>query len=131
MRAGFATLYIAELDHTPIAASLVYDYDGVRYCVHAAADYEHRKLSVGAILLIQRIIDAKRNGMKEFDFWGITTSRDKRHPWYGFTQFKKSFGGVQKDYARTWDLPIKKSQYQLYKIIRQLNRARRKIYYSQ
>ena len=39
------------------------------------------------------IIDAKHNGRKKFDFWGVTTSEDPNHPWYGFTKFKKSFGG--------------------------------------
>lgn len=127
MQAGFATLYIAELKGLPIAASLVYDYDGVRYYAHAAADYEHRKLAAGAILLVQMIVDAKRAGMQSFDFWGITNSENTDHPWHGFTQFKKSFGGQQIDYAGTWDLPIKKFRYSLYIAIRKFNRLRRKL----
>ncbi len=128
MKAGFATLYIAELNDVPIAAALFYDYDGVRYYAHAAADYEHRKLAAGSILLVQMIVDAKRSGMQSFDFWGITTSTDKNHPWYGFTEYKKSFGGEQVDYAGTWDLPVKKCRYCIYKIIRKVNRMRRKIW---
>lgn len=127
MKAGFATLYVAELDGLPIATSLVYDYDGARYYAHAAADYEHRKLAAGAILLVQMIVDAKRAGMQSFDFWGITTSENANHPWYGFTQFKKSFGGQQVDYAGTWDLPVKKFRYLLYIAIRKFNRLRRKL----
>lgn len=127
MKAGFATLYLAELNGTPIAATLVYDYDGTRYYAHVAADYEHRKLSAGALLVVQMIVDAKRAGMKTFDFWGITTSTDKNHPWYGFTQFKKSFVGQQVNYSGTWDLPIKKLRYGIYKIFRKINRLRRKI----
>lgn len=125
MKSGFATLYIVELNGQPIAASLVYDYNGTRYYAHAAADYEHRKLAAGSILLVQMIIDAKRTGMQSFDFWGITTSNDTNHPWHGFTQFKKSFGGKQADYAGTWDLPIKKPSYILYRIVRKVNRLRR------
>lgn len=128
MKAGFATLYVAELKDKPIAAALVYDYDGVRYYAHAAADYEHRKLAAGSILLVQMIVDAKHAGMQSFDFWGITTSTDKKHPWYGFTEFKKSFGGEQVDYAGTWDLPVKKCRYCMYKIIRKANRVRRKVW---
>lgn len=128
MKAGFATLYVAELDGMPIAAALVYDYDGVRYYAHAAADYEHRKLAAGSILLVQTIIDARRAKMKSFDFWGITTSTDKNHPWYGFTEYKKSFGGERVDYAGTWDLPVKKYRYLVYKIIRKVNRVRRRVW---
>lgn len=129
MRAGFATLYVAELNGQPIAAALVYDHDDTRYYAHAAAAYKHRKLAAGSILLVQMIADAKRAGMQTFDFWGITTSEDSRHPWYGFTQFKKSFGGEQVNYAGTWDLPINKSRYLLYRIVRKLNRWRRKLYH--
>lgn len=126
LKSGFATLYIAELEGKPIAAALIYDYDGVRYYAHAATDEEHRKLMAGTIILIQMIIDAQNNGSKVFDFWGITTSEDPNHPWYGFTQYKKSFGGYQVDYSGTWDLPLHRFKYRLYNLLRQINRAKRK-----
>ena len=156
LEAGFATLYLVDLAEaakkaTPadttateailadatdvdrgagsqvIAAALVYDYDGVRYYAHAAADYEHRKLRAGTVLLVQMIFDAARAGQQTFDFWGITTSTDPEHPWAGFTQYKKSFGGRQVDYAGTWDLPLNKHKYQLYKTLRQVNLRVRKL----
>ena len=140
LKSGFATLYIAELDpHTlpvddqqlaqpiPIAASLVYDYAGVRYYAHAAANQAHRKLVAGTILLVQIIVDAKATGQTTFDFWGITTSSDPHHPWHGFTQYKKSFGGHQVDYAGTWDLPLHPVRYRLYQALRTTNRLRRKL----
>lgn len=142
LKAGFATLYIAELDpHTlpvddqqlaqpiPIAASLVYDYAGTRFYAHAAADQAHRKLVAGTILLVQMIIDAKAAGQESFDFWGITTSTNPKHPWYGFTQYKKSFGGHQVDYAGTWDLPLNPVRYRLYQALRQTNRLRRHLHH--
>lgn len=156
LESGFATLYLAELtpsdsstDSTaanapttnttstpgvapasshriPIAAALVYDYAGTRFYAHAAADDAHRKLGAGASLLVQIILDAKHQGSHTFDFWGITTSTDPHHPWYGFTQFKKSFGGHQVDYSGTWDLPLHKFKYHLYGLLRRLNRALRR-----
>lgn len=136
LKSGFATLYIAELAPDsplnpsgatlPVAASLVYDYEDTRYYAHAAADDTYRKLMVGSTLLVQMIIDAQDHGAHTFDFWGITTSSDPKHPWYGFTQFKKSFGGRPVTYAGTWDLPINKLKYRLYLLLRRLNRLRRK-----
>lgn len=126
MEAGFATLYVAEYEGKPIAAVLVYDYDGVRYYAHVAADDEYRKLEGGTILVVQMIVDAKREGAKKFDFWGITTSEDPKHPWYGFTQFKKSFGGEVVNYTGTWDLPLRKARYKAYQVMRKVNRAARK-----
>ena len=145
LKSGFATLYIADLtiaadeegatdavrartaQSIPIAAALIYDYGDTRYYAHAATDFEHRKLAAGSIILIQMILDAKQNGAKFYDFWGITTSEDPKHPWYGFTQYKKSFGGRQVDYAGTYDLILKPLRYRLYQLLRRLNRWRRKL----
>ncbi len=150
LEAGFATLYILEApadfgeaagedgsvaggsgvgagaEKKVIAAALIYDYDGVRYYAHAAADEKFMKYAPGSIVLIQMILDACLAGMRVFDFWGMTTSEDPKHPWYGFTQYKKSFGGRQVDYAGTWDLPVDKTKYRLYQGVRAVNRVMRK-----
>lgn len=109
-----------------VAAALIYDYDGVRYYAHAAADEEYMRQAPGSIVLIQMILDASLAGMREYDFWGMTTSEDPKHPWYGFTQYKKSFGGRQVDYAGTWDLPVSRQKYRLYQGLRSVNRVMRK-----
>lgn len=131
LKTGFATLYIAELTaetkKIPIAAALIYDSADTRFYMHAATDFEHRNLMAGTIILIQMILDAKKQGQKYYDFWGITTSEDKNHPWYGFTQYKKSFGGFERDYTGTYDLPLNKTKYSLYKKLRKVNRTLRKI----
>lgn len=132
--AGFATLYIAEQsapdsETTPVAAALFYDYDGLRFYAHAAADNNYRKIAPGTVIIVQAILDAKAAGSKIFDFWGITTSTDPKHPWYGFTTYKKSFSGYQVDYAGTWDLPLNRFKYSLYGLIRKLNRSLRKIHH--
>lgn len=126
LESGFATLYIAELDGRPIAASLVYDYGDTRFYAHAASDRAYSKLTPGDTLLVQMILDAKNRGAHTFDFWGITTSEDPHHPWYGFTRYKKGFGGHQVDYAGTWDLPLHHVKYRLYQLLRRANRALRK-----
>ncbi|MDR1032901.1 MAG: peptidoglycan bridge formation glycyltransferase FemA/FemB family protein [Candidatus Nomurabacteria bacterium] len=111
-----------------IAAALIYDSPTTRYYAHAAADYAHRKLSAGTVLVAQMILDAKAKGLKTFDFYGITTSENPNHPWYGFTKFKRSFGGAPLTYLGDWDLPTKKSRlkYRLFNMLRWLNRLARK-----
>ncbi|MDO4979091.1 MAG: peptidoglycan bridge formation glycyltransferase FemA/FemB family protein [Candidatus Saccharibacteria bacterium] len=140
MEAGFAKLYIADLDEgiwkgeeatgktVPIAAALIYDFEGVRYYAHAATDSEHRKLMAGTVLLIQMILDAREQGMDTYDFWGITTSEDPNHPWYGFSKYKRSFGGRQVDYSGTYDMILKPAKYKLYNSVRNANLKVRKIF---
>lgn len=128
MKAGFAELYVAEVEEDgkrkPIATLLVHEYDGVRSYAHAASDDKYRKLTAGTVLTVQAILDAKDEGMSEFDFWGISTSEDPKHPWYHFSQYKKSFGGRQVDYAGTWDVPVAKWKYLLYKWVRKIKNHR-------
>jgi len=139
LKSGFATLYICEVEEPenpenpeklikiPIGASLIYDFKDTRYYAHAATDSEHRKLRAGNILLVQMILDAKNGGKKFFDFWGITKSTDENHPWYGFTQYKMSFGGREVNYSGTYDIILNPVKYRLYEMLRKANRAVRKI----
>lgn len=139
LEAGFATLYVVDyinpepttpVKPQPIAASLVYDTPTTRYYAHAAASNrpEFHRFNAATVLLVQMILDAKSNGQTFFDFWGITTSEDPKHPWYGFTKYKKSFGGATVNYSGTWDLPLQPTRYHLYQLIRHLNRLKRKIW---
>lgn len=127
LKAGFATLYIAEYEGEPVAASLVHDYDGVRYAMHAAADETKKNLRAGAIISVEEMVDAQKAGAREFDFWGMTKSEDPKHPWYGFTKHKQSFGGEGKDYTGTWDLPINRVKYGFYQVLRKVNRMKRRL----
>lgn len=126
LKAEFATLYVAELNGTPVAASLVYDYGDTRFAVHAADDPAYHNLRAGISLTIQKMLDAEAAGKKYYDFWGITTSNNPKHPWYGFTKYKKSYAGRQIDYAGTWDLPLDRAKYAVYQILRKINRIHRR-----
>lgn len=128
LKAGFTTLYVARFEGKPVAAALIYDHNGTRFYAHAAKDDSaNHNLSAGMAMLVQMIVDAQNAGAKAFDFWGVTTSEDPKHPWYGFTQYKKSFGGHLVSYAGTWDLPLNRPRYRLYQVIRRLNRLKRKL----
>lgn len=133
---NFAILYVLELkDETgqtvPLATSLMFDDNTTRFYGHSAnnPDQKYRKYRANGVLLVQAILDAKNEGKKTFDFWGITLSENKNHPWAGFTRFKKSFGGRAIEYSGTWDLPICGFKYNAYLSLRKINRAIRRIRY--
>lgn len=128
----FATLYLAK--YTPeneservIAAAFIFDNDGTRYYMQGASDNNYRKLPGMVSIFTTAIFDAKEKGFKNFDFWGIAPENaPKNHPWAGFTQFKKSFGGAPAHYCGTYDLIASKTKYRLYAILRKINRLLRK-----
>lgn len=143
----FATLYLVKYQHpeveyqpvdvpssyTPsgpiprdgqiLAASLFFDYEGTRYYMQSATDWTYHKLPATVALLSTAIFDAKKKGIKHFDFWGIAPDdATSDHPWYGFTKFKKSFGGAPKHYAGTYDIVLNKFKYQLYHNLKKLKK---------
>lgn len=120
MPLGALQLYIAEHENQPVAASIVLDSTHTRYYAHAASRAAARKLHPGTPLLTHMIFDAKKRGLKAFDFFGIAPPDQPNHPWRGFTQFKQSFGGQPVDMHGTWELPVKKFSYALYRAAAQL-----------
>ena len=133
----FATLYLVKYnrpenvesdpslpkDDQVIAASLFFDYDDTRFYMQSAADIDYKKLPATVALLTTSLFDAKEKGIKNFDFWGIAPDgAPKDHPWAGFTEFKKSFGGEAKHYGGTYDIVLKPAKYELYHTTRRFGR---------
>lgn len=113
---GYATIYLVYSTHTsePIAAALIFDDPYCRYYIHAASDTNYRKLNAGTILISHMIEDGVLAGKKYIDLFGVVPADKTEHPWFGFSEFKRSFGGEQKQYLGTWELPIRKLRYSIY-----------------
>ncbi|MBR2741200.1 peptidoglycan bridge formation glycyltransferase FemA/FemB family protein [Candidatus Saccharibacteria bacterium] len=129
----FSTLYIVkyknpETNQTEIAAAgLVFDDKTTRYNLQGAQTNKGRTLHATGILTIQLIKDAKAKNLKTFDFWGIAPENaPDNHPWKGFTNFKKTFAGYERDHAGTHDIILKPLKYKLYQALRKINRKRKK-----
>lgn len=122
------TPLLAEPGDKIIAASLFFDYQDTRYYMQSAADLDYKKLPATVALLTTALFDAKKKGLKKFDFWGIAPENaPENHPWAGFTAFKKSFGGFEVDYCGTYDLIFQPVKYKLYRLARKGNRFLRKV----
>jgi hypothetical protein len=123
-----AALYFAEADGDAVAAALCFDFSGTRYYAHAVSDPDAgRRLQAAAPLVWQMILDARANGARRFDFWGISPPREAApggapHPWDGFTQFKRSFGGDAVERAGTWDFGVRSWRHSLYRAAVRLRR---------
>lgn len=59
---------VLELDSSPVAAVMCFDYDGVVYIYNSAYDAQYRYLSVGLISKIMCIKDSIKRGKKSFNF---------------------------------------------------------------
>lgn len=113
-----AGLLFAHIADKPAAAILFLQDKTTMYYSYAASYDEYRKNNVGTSLAMFGLLTAHRSGKKYFDFCGAAPkSAPKNHPWQGFTRFKTSFGGERIEYGGTWELPIQKFRYRLYRVI--------------
>ena len=117
---GAASLYFVEYEGAVVAASLSYDDDVRRYYAHAAAADSARSLAPGVFLVMGMIADAVSSGLREFDFYGIAPADQPDHPWAGFSEFKRSFGGYDVPFVGTWELPVKPAGYAVYRLLRRV-----------
>lgn len=118
--AGFLKVYVAYANEKPIAANLVSFFGSRATYMHGASSNESRNLMPTFALQWEAIRDAKVLGKKQYDFWGITTSEDPKHPWAGITRFKMGFGGTVVKYIGAYDLVYSKMLYSLYRLYKRL-----------
>ena len=123
---GLMKLVIAEASSQSLSAALVVSYAGTSYYLHAANSLEKKELRASYPLVWFSILEAKKAGLKHFDFWGVAPTDDPRHSWSGVTSFKLSFGAKRECYEPPWDLPFS-SNYQLMKVVEIWRKPVRKI----
>ncbi|MBI2798016.1 peptidoglycan bridge formation glycyltransferase FemA/FemB family protein [Candidatus Saccharibacteria bacterium] len=124
MPLGACKLYFARTDSDYVASSICIDWNGTRYYVYAATnDYLNRKVHAGPALLWWSVEDAKKHGLRAFDYGGVVPLDWEDHPWIGHTKFKARFGGEIVKGAGTWDMPISKGKYKLYGIAKKLGKG--------
>lgn len=115
--AKVATLYSAAVNDATVAAAVVWDFQGSRYYAQAASFGQlNRQYKASAPLLWQTIMDAKNQGLKSFDLWGIAPTDDPKEPQAGVTYFKRSFGGKEREYVGTWEIPLRTIKYRAYRL---------------
>jgi len=92
---------------------------------HGASLNLDNKLSTSYLVQWEAIKEAKRRGLKWYNFWGVIPAKaGKNHPFYGITHFKKGFGGAQMDLVHCHDLPISR-KYMINWVIEKLRSLKR------
>lgn len=103
---AFLKLFLAEYQKKILAGALIVFYGKQAIYHHSGSSTKFSNIPVSYLLLWEAIREAKRQGKKVFNFWGIAPEDKPRHPWQGLTMFKKGFGGEVREYIHAFDLPI-------------------------
>ncbi len=86
------------------SASIIIFDDTAAYYHQGASRYS--KLPVAHATIWAAIKEAKKRGCRYFNFWGVVSDTDKKHPWYGLSRFKRGFGGYEENYLHCQDYPL-------------------------
>lgn len=102
-----ASVFVATLADGRVDSSAIIMYFGNMAAYRHGASYGlNSKNPTSYLIQWEAILEAKRRGMKWYNFWGIAPNgASKNHPFYGITHFKKGFGGFQKDLLHCHDYP--------------------------
>lgn len=112
MPAGSMRLEFALLNDKPIACIVMHDFNKVTSYTYAASLPEARETNASALLLWQAILNAKQAGMERMDLFGsLPDDAPAAHPWYGFSSFKRKFGGTVVRRGQTLDIPLSPRYY--------------------
>lgn len=119
-------LFKALKDNKVQAMAVVAYYGDSAYYLHGASTAGSS--SVGYSLQWEAIKEAKKRGMSYYNFWGVVKDKNFHpgHPWYGFSLFKKGFGGFKYSYLRAQDLPYT-NKYWLYRAAEKTRRVSRRL----
>lgn len=122
-----AILYKAYLKNKLLAQAFVIFY-GKEAVYHYGASTQEGRDHPGAYLIQWRaILEAKKRGMKRYNFWGVAPIEQINHRFYGLSIFKRGFGGEDVRYLHAQDLIINYPKYFINYAIERFRKIRRNV----
>lgn len=110
-----ARLYLAYHEEKPVAGAIILTRGEMAYYLHGGSDHAFRSAMAPYMLHWRIMLSLKNLGVKKYDMWGIDAKK-----WPGVTRFKLGWGGRQVDRPGSFDMPISKIWYLIYKIARNI-----------
>ena len=101
---GNALHIIGRVNGKAIASAIIL-FAGSEAIYHHGAS-EQSSIPASYLVQWEALLEAKKRGMRYYNFWGIAPTEDHPHPWYGLTQFKKGFGGQVRSLIHAYDFPL-------------------------
>jgi peptidoglycan pentaglycine glycine transferase (the first glycine) len=112
-----AAFFIAEYEGKPVAAAMILRLGQWCWNMYEAASEQSRELRINYFLQWQRILWAKAQGCRYFNFRGIPDKLEEGQELYGVYNFKRGFGGFDIRYLQTHDLVYRPISYAIYRVL--------------
>ena len=106
-----AVLYIAKLRGEILAENFMIFYGNEASYHYGVSSELGTKYSGAPLLHMEAMRDARKRGIKRYNFWGIVDENDTKHRFYGVSVFKRGFGVEELKYLEARDLVLDKISY--------------------
>lgn len=113
------TIYKAFYNNELLATGIMADYGRTRTYLYGGTDVRNKQVMAAYALHWQAIQDAQSKGLECYDFFGTETSSGHEA---GFVRFKLGFAGNTEEYPGAYDIVWHRAWYNIYTVIRFLNR---------
>ena len=110
---GNALLYKAEFEKKLLAQAFVIFYNKETVYHYGTGTDEGRRHPGAYLIQWEAILEAKKQGMTRYNFWGVAPENNANHRFSGLSLFKRGFGGEDFEYLHAQDLIINKPRYLL------------------
>ncbi len=124
-RSGNAILYSAYLNKKLLAQAFIIFYGDEAVYHYGASTEEGRKFPGSYLIQWNAILEAKKRGIKTYNFWGV--ANDTHHRFYNLSVFKRGFGGEDYEYLGAQDLVINWPKYFINFFIEHTRKRLRKV----
>jgi lipid II:glycine glycyltransferase (peptidoglycan interpeptide bridge formation enzyme) len=101
-----ASVFICKIKKIPLACAIIIFYGDTAYYHFSASTMKYPKIQSSYFLQWEIIREAKKRGIKYYNFWGIAPEGVSNHRFAGVTLFKTGFGGERVDWLHAHDFPI-------------------------
>lgn len=110
-------MYVGKKDGEILAMNFMIFYGNEASYHYGVSSDLGTKYSVAPLLHLEAMREARKRSIKRYNLWGIVSTEETGHRFFGVSEFKRSFGCEELKYTPAHDFVINKPKYQLTKLI--------------
>lgn len=116
--------FICKSDAEVLASAIIVFYGDMAYYHYSGSSSKNTNVPYSYFIQWQAMLEAKKRGIKHYNFWGIAPNDDQNHRFAGVTLFKTGFGGYRVDWLHARDLVVSPLYYltYLFELLRKVTR---------
>jgi len=114
LEAGMAKILVAEVEEQPVAAIILFLFNGTSRYMYGMSTEQYRELMPNYLLQWEAIRLSKQLGCHTYDLWGAPDVFDESDGMWGVYRFKQGFNGITARHLGAWDYSPRPLLYKTY-----------------